>query len=63
MKEVFPEWKEGQPYMQFPDLRVQSFGGSTSYILNKNFPQEASIPRENGRRKAVAAGFRSLTMI
>ncbi|AZA91623.1 Uncharacterised protein [Chryseobacterium nakagawai] len=37
MKELFPAWKEGDPYMQFPDLRVQSFGGSTAYILNKNF--------------------------
>ncbi|MFZ4931670.1 DUF4421 family protein [Chryseobacterium sp. Mn2064] len=38
MKDLFPEWQEGRdPYMQFPDLRVQSFGGSTSYILNKNF--------------------------
>lgn len=37
MKEVFPRWRDGDPYMQFPDLRVQSFGGSTSYILNKNF--------------------------
>lgn len=37
MQDLFPGWKEGDPYMQFPDLRVQSFGGSTSYILNKNF--------------------------
>ena len=37
MQDLFPNWREGDPYMQFPDLRVQSFGGSTSYILNKNF--------------------------
>ncbi|NIF05862.1 DUF4421 domain-containing protein [Chryseobacterium sp. Tr-659] len=38
MKDLFPAWQEGRdPYIQFPDLRVQSFGGSTSYILNKNF--------------------------
>ncbi|WP_300691792.1 DUF4421 family protein [Chryseobacterium sp.] len=38
MKDLFPQWQEGRdPYLQFPDLRVQSFGGSTSYILNKNF--------------------------
>ncbi|RQO39513.1 hypothetical protein DBR39_11120 [Chryseobacterium sp. KBW03] len=38
MKDLFPQWQEGRdPYIQFPDLRVQSFGGSTSYILNKKF--------------------------
>lgn len=37
MKEVFPAWNEGDPHTQFPDLRVQSFGGSTSYMLNENF--------------------------
>lgn len=31
-------WQKGKdPYLTFPDLRIQSFGGSTSYILNKNF--------------------------
>lgn len=38
MKDFYPDWKKGKdPYFQFPDLRVQSFGGSTSYVLNKNF--------------------------
>ncbi|KMQ66651.1 hypothetical protein ACM46_03805 [Chryseobacterium angstadtii] len=38
MKDLFPEWREGKdPYFQFPDLRVQSFGGSTAYVLKKDF--------------------------
>ncbi|PWN68692.1 DUF4421 domain-containing protein [Chryseobacterium phosphatilyticum] len=38
MQDVVPGWKEGiDPHIQFPDLRVQSFGGSTAYVLNKNF--------------------------
>ncbi|TZF92778.1 DUF4421 domain-containing protein [Chryseobacterium panacisoli] len=38
MEDLSPGWQEGRdPYIQFPDLRVQTFGGSTSYILNKNF--------------------------
>lgn len=38
MKDLSPGWQEGRdPYIQFPDLRVQTFGGSTSYMLNKNF--------------------------
>jgi len=38
MSDFFPDWKEGRdPYIQFPDLRVQSFGGSTAYVLKDNF--------------------------
>ncbi|SFN89418.1 protein of unknown function [Chryseobacterium oleae] len=38
MKDFFPEWREGiDPYLQFPDLRIQSFGGSTAYVLKNDF--------------------------
>jgi len=38
MKDFFPDWKEGKDaYFQFPNLRVQSFGGSTAYVMKKNF--------------------------
>ncbi|MBB6371244.1 DUF4421 family protein [Chryseobacterium shigense] len=38
MSDFFPDWREGKdPYLQFPDLRVQSFGGSTAYVLKDNF--------------------------
>lgn len=38
MKDFFPDWQKGRdPYLQFPDLRIQTFGGSTSYIFNKDF--------------------------
>lgn len=38
MKDFFPEWREGvDPYLQFPNLRVQSFGGSTAYVMKKDF--------------------------
>ncbi len=31
-------WQKGKDaYLTFPDLRIQSFGGSTSYIFNDNF--------------------------
>lgn len=31
-------WQKGKdPYLTFPNLRIQSFGGSTSYIFNNNF--------------------------
>ncbi|MBV8327137.1 DUF4421 family protein [Chryseobacterium sp.] len=38
MKDLVPGWEEGRdPYIRFPGLQVQSYGGTTSYILNKNF--------------------------
>ncbi|SDI68943.1 DUF4421 family protein [Chryseobacterium jejuense] len=52
MKEVFPAWKEGDPYTQFPDLRVQSFGGSTSYILNKNFSARSIYTQGEWQKKS-----------
>ncbi|UHO38368.1 DUF4421 family protein [Chryseobacterium capnotolerans] len=52
MKEVLPDWKEGDPYMQFPDLRVQSFGGSTAYILNKNFSARSIYTQGEWQKKS-----------
>lgn len=38
MKDLDPDWREGKdPYFQFPDLRIQSFGGSTAYVMKKDF--------------------------
>lgn len=38
MEDFEPEWKKGiDPYFQFPDLKIQTFGGSTSYVFNKDF--------------------------
>lgn len=32
------DWRKNKdPYLTFPNLRFQSFGGSTSYIINKDF--------------------------
>lgn len=52
MKELFPVWKEGDPYMQFLDLRVQSFGGSTAYILNKNFSARSIYTQGEWQKKS-----------
>lgn len=38
MQDLVPGWQEDKDgYLQFPDLRVQTFGGSTSYVLKKDF--------------------------
>ncbi|WP_431611281.1 DUF4421 family protein [Chryseobacterium sp. 'Rf worker isolate 10'] len=53
MKDLFPQWEEGRdPYLQFPDLRVQSFGGSTSYILNKNFSARTIYTQGEWQKKS-----------
>ena len=37
-EDFIPRWRRKiDPYIQFPDLRVQSFGGLTSYVFNKDF--------------------------
>ena len=53
MKDLFPNWQEGRdPYIQFPDLRVQSFGGTTSYILNKNFSAKSIYTQGEWQKKS-----------
>ncbi|MBE4950543.1 DUF4421 family protein [Chryseobacterium culicis] len=53
MKDLSPDWQEGRdPYIQFPDLRVQTFGGSTSYILNKNFSAKAIYTQGEWQKKS-----------
>lgn len=53
MKDLSPEWQEGKdPYIQFPDLRVQTFGGSTSYILNKNFSARSIYTQGEWQKKS-----------
>lgn len=53
MKDLFPQWEEGRDlYLQFPDLRVQSFGGSTSYILNKNFSARTIYTQGEWQKKS-----------
>ncbi|QQV02311.1 MULTISPECIES: DUF4421 family protein [Chryseobacterium] len=38
MEDFFPDWQKGKhPYFQFPDLKIQTFSGSTSYVFNKDF--------------------------
>lgn len=38
MNDFLPDWRKGiDPYFQFPNLRIQTFGGSSSYVFNKDF--------------------------
>lgn len=36
--DLIPDWTEGQdPYLQFPDLKINTWQGSTSYVFNDKF--------------------------
>ncbi len=52
MKDNFPDWKEGDPYLQFPNLTVQSFGGSTAYIFNENFSARSIYTQGEWQKKS-----------
>ncbi|KPH11838.1 DUF4421 family protein [Chryseobacterium sp. ERMR1:04] len=53
MKDLLPEWQEGRdPYLQFPNLKIQSFGGSTSYTLNKNFSLNSIYTQGEWQKKS-----------
>lgn len=55
MNDFIPGWRQGiDPYLQFPDLRLQTFGGSTAFILNRNFSLKVFIISENGKKTVVA---------
>lgn len=36
-QDLVPGWQGGNGYITFPDLKIQSFGGSTAYSFNKDF--------------------------
>lgn len=53
MKDFLPDWQEDKdPYIQFPNLRVQSFGGSTAYVLNKNFSAKSIYTQGEWQKKS-----------
>ncbi|WP_276963417.1 DUF4421 family protein [Chryseobacterium sp.] len=52
MKDFIPDWKETDAYLQFPDLKVLSFGGTTSYVLNKNFSAKSIYTHSEWQKKS-----------
>jgi len=50
MEDFLPEWQRGvDPFLQFPDLRIRTYGGSTSYVFNQDFSLK-SIYLTNGTK-------------
>ncbi len=44
--DFFPTWNVGDPYLQFPDLKSITWGGSTGFVLNRDFSLRALLNRQ-----------------
>lgn len=61
--EISNTWQSGDPYLQIPDMRVNSFEGMTGYSFNKNFSVRALTTQTERQLKSVGtfvpiAGYR-----
>ena len=45
-EDFLPTWTSGDPYLQFPDLKSTTWGGSTGFVLNKNFSLRSLYNRQ-----------------
>jgi len=45
-QDFLPTWIGGDPYLQFPDLKVITWGGRTGFILNENFSVKTLYNRQ-----------------
>lgn len=53
MQDLIPGWqKERDPYITFPDLRVQTFGGSTAYVLKQDFSLKSLYTQSEWQKKS-----------
>ncbi|WP_047451457.1 DUF4421 family protein [Alistipes sp. ZOR0009] len=59
-KNLSPEWKEGDPNIILPDLRIVSLRGMTSYKFNPNFSLKAITSQTEAQRKSCGSFMVSL---
>lgn len=50
-----PDWKEGMPYIQFPQLVYTSFQGITGYSFNRRFSVNAVLTQTERQRKSAGS--------
>ncbi|WP_298708914.1 DUF4421 family protein [Chitinophaga sp.] len=50
-----PDWKEGMPYLQFPQLVFTSFQGITGYNFNSRFSVNAVLTQTERQRKSAGS--------
>jgi hypothetical protein len=51
--EYVPNWKDGQPYIQFPDLSILNFEGVTAYKANENYSVNALATQSERQLKSA----------
>lgn len=54
-KDYNPAWKEGMPYIQFPDLVHINFQGITAYNFNKRFSVNAVLTQSERQLKSAGS--------
>lgn len=53
MTDFLPEWRKGiDPYLQFPDLRIQTFAGSTAFVFNDDFSIKSIYYQREWQKKS-----------
>ena len=54
--DFIPNWiKNEDPFLQFPNLKVITWGGSTSYVLNKRFSLRNMVYQTEWQRKSAGS--------
>lgn len=60
-KDFNPNWDEdSDPYIQFPDLKIEEFAGTTSYVFNKNFSVKSIDYQTEWQKKSSGSLITSL---
>lgn len=60
-RDFLPDWTEGtDPYIQFPDLEVQEFSGTTAYVFNNNFSVKSTYYQTEWQKKSSGSLITSL---
>ena len=59
-KDFQPDWQEGDPYVQFPDLVYRNYQGMTGYSFNPNFSTKALLTGTERQLKSAGTFLPSL---
>lgn len=60
-KDFFPGWKEGDAYIQFPNLRYLNFKGVTGFVTNAKFSLRALHSQADRQIKSAGTFFPNLS--
>lgn len=59
--DFLPDWKNGDPYLQFPNMKNESFGMSTSYVFNSKFSLKSISSFTEWQKKSAGSFIPTLS--